>query len=277
MGKIGINAESMIKYSRGCDNLLKIKYFGGININKLYKNILLVFLLLCISVSFYFLQITIFHDQRDTEFYLLQDLAFVPLQVIIVTVLIDQVVKTKEKQDNLKKISVVIGAFFTETGVRAISNMSSFNSNFKEISEKLSIGNGWKDKDFIKAIKDFKESEVIIDSKSADLKDLKEFIYNNKQNILSMFENPTLLEHNSFTDMLWALYHIYDELSYREDLNNIPNEDLVHLSGDIKRCYKQMIVEWIYYMNHLKKEYPFLYSLAVRKNPFTKQVVLNKN
>lgn len=234
-----------------------------------------VFLLLCISLSFYFIQIFIFHDQRDTEFYLLQDLAFVPLQVIIVTVMIEQIVKTKERQANLKKISVVIGAFFTETGVKAISNMACFNSNFKEISEKLSIESGWKDKDFSRAVKDFKEFEVIIDSTSGDLNELKEFIYRNKQNILSMFENPTLLEHNSFTDMLWALYHIYDELSYREDLSNIPNEDLVHLAADIKRCYKQMIVEWIYYMSHLKREYPFLYSLAVRKNPFTKQVVLN--
>ncbi|GFP75372.1 hypothetical protein [Clostridium fungisolvens] len=275
MDKIAIDAVNMIKYSRGCTNLLKV--CGGINIKKLYKNILLVVLLLCISVSFYFIQIFIFHDQRDTGFYLLQDLAFVPLQVIIVTVLIDQIVKTKEKQNNLKKISVVIGAFFTETGVKAISNMACFNSNFKEISEKLRIGNGWSDKDFQKIVKDFKETEIIIDSKSGDLNELKEFIFSNKQNILSMFENQTLLEHNSFTDMLWALYHIYDELSYREDLNNIPNEDLVHLSGDIKRCYKQMIVEWIYYMSHLKREYPFLYSLAVRKNPFTKQVVLNKN
>ncbi|GKU27867.1 hypothetical protein [Clostridium folliculivorans] len=200
-----------------------------------------------------------------------------PLQVIIVTVLIDQIVKAKEKQDNLKKISVVIGAFFTETGVRAISNMACFNLNFKEISEKLRIGNGWSDKDFLKAVKEFKESEIIVDSKSGDLNELREFIFSNKQNILSMFENQTLLEHNSFTDMLWALYHIYDELSYREDLNNIPNEDLVHLSADIKRCYKQMIVEWIYYMNYLKREYPFLYSLAVRKNPFTKQAVLNKS
>lgn len=272
-----MDAGNMIKYSRGCANFLNTKRFGGININKLSKNILLVFLLLCISVSFYFIQIFIFHDQRDTGFYLLQDLAFVPLQVIIVTVLIDQIVKNKERQDNLKKISVVIGAFFTETGVRAISNMACFNSNFKEISEKLSIGDGWTDKDFARAIKDLKEFDILIDSKSSDLNDLKEFIYSSKQNILSMFENPTLLEHNSFTDMLWALYHIYDELSYREDLNNISDEDLVHLSVDIKRCYTQIIVEWIYYMNHLKREYPYLYSLAVRKNPFTKQVVLNRN
>ncbi|WP_160680434.1 hypothetical protein [Clostridium sp. C8-1-8] len=222
-----------------------------------------------VSLIFYFLQIYIFHDQRDTAFYLLQDLAFVPLQVIIVTILIDQIVKYKEQQDNFKKISVVIGAFFTETGVNAIRNLSAFNLNFHEICKNLSIGDNWTDKDYNNAIKEFKELNITIDSKASDLKLLKEFIFSNRQNILTMFENKTLLEHNNFTDMLWSLYHIYDELNFRDNLYDLEEEDFLHLSIDIKRCYQLMVVEWLNYMSHLKTEYPFLYSLAVRKNPFS--------
>jgi hypothetical protein len=84
-----------------------------------------------------------------------------------------------------------------------------------------------------------------------------------------MFENSNLLEHDTFTEMLWAVFHIADELESRESLDSLPKKDLEHLAIDISRGYKLLVYEWIYYMNHLKKEYPYLYSLAVRKNPFS--------
>jgi len=31
-------------------------------------------------------------------------------------------------------------------------------------------------------------------------------------------------------------------------------------------------VQWLAYMKHLKKEYPYLFSLAVRTNPFDPDV-----
>jgi len=54
----------------------------------------------------------------------------------------------------------------------------------------------------------------------------------------------------------------------RHDLKNLPEADSEHLTGDIKRAYSLLIVEWIIYMRHLYNNYPYLYSLAVRTNPF---------
>ncbi len=42
----------------------------------------------------------------------------------------------------------------------------------------------------------------------------------------------------------------------------------MHLSGDIRRAYSILITEWLAYMKHLKSDYPYLFSLAVRTNPF---------
>jgi len=44
--------------------------------------------------------------------------------------------------------------------------------------------------------------------------------------------------------------------------------DYHHFSADIKRAYSLLILEWLTYMVHLKEDYPFLFSFAVRTNPF---------
>ena len=83
-----------------------------------------------------------------------------------------------------------------------------------------------------------------------------------------LLENPNLLEHDTFTDTLWAVFHLTDELAHREDLKSLPETDVRHLSGDIDRAYKCIVAEWLEYMKHLKRDYPYLFSLAVRTNPF---------
>jgi len=85
--------------------------------------------------------------------------------------------------------------------------------------------------------------------------------------MLSLLANPNLLEHDTFTDLLWAVFHLSEELSSRPDLTRLPRTDNDHLSGDMKRAYMLIITEWLAYMKHLKHDYPYLFSLAVRTNP----------
>jgi len=46
--------------------------------------------------------------------------------------------------------------------------------------------------------------------------------------------------------------------------------DYQHLAGDIERAYRSLILEWLAYMEHLKNNYPYLFSLAMRTNPLDK-------
>ena len=61
-----------------------------------------------------------------------------------------------------------------------------------------------------------------------------------------------------------------EELEVREDLQGLPDEDYQHLYGDIKRVYGQLARQWLEYMEHLKGSYPYLFSLALRTNPFNR-------
>jgi hypothetical protein len=86
--------------------------------------------------------------------------------------------------------------------------------------------------------------------------------------LLRLLENPNLLEHETFTEHLRAVFHLTEELTSREDLMGLPDTDYAHLSGDIQRAYGLLVHQWLDYMRHLKDNYPYLFSLAMRINPF---------
>lgn len=85
---------------------------------------------------------------------------------------------------------------------------------------------------------------------------------------MSLLGNPNLLEHEAFTELLWAVFHLAEELGNRRDVSSLPQSDYDHLIGDIKRVYVLLGAEWLSYMRHLQENYPYLFSLAVRTNPF---------
>jgi hypothetical protein len=65
-----------------------------------------------------------------------------------------------------------------------------------------------------------------------------------------------------------ATFHLEEELVARSEEGELPESDLRHLAGDVDRVYGQLARFWLDYMKYLKTNYPYLFSLAVRMNPF---------
>jgi hypothetical protein len=216
----------------------------------------------------YYIQVVLFRDARNTLYYLFQDLAFLPLQVFIVTAILERILNARQKSDLKRKMNVVISAFYSEVGIQALSVMTEYVQNVVGVKHILDVSTNWKEEDFKAAIKQINSFQYEIRSENADLELLSQFLLEKRPFMLSLFENTNLFEHDTFTDMLWAVFHVTEELDSRDTLVSLPPKDLEHLSIDIKRAYQFLIIEWLYYMNHLKKEYPYLFSLAVRKSPF---------
>jgi hypothetical protein len=107
-----------------------------------------------------------------------------------------------------------------------------------------------------------------MESQKGDLEQLKDFLLRKREFLLALLENPNLLEHESFTELLWAVFHLTEELALRADVKQLPDSDYSHLSGDIKRAYALLMAEWLAYMKHLRDNYPYLFSLSARMNPF---------
>ena len=101
-----------------------------------------------------------------------------------------------------------------------------------------------------------------------DLRQLRDLFSQKSDCLLRLLENPNLMEHERFTELLRAVTHLNEELSLREDFGKLPDSDLQHLTADVNRCYGPLVREWVHHMWHLKQRYPYLFSLGVRTNPF---------
>ncbi|HSR36548.1 MAG TPA: hypothetical protein VLL73_05135, partial [Desulfurivibrionaceae bacterium] len=64
------------------------------------------------------------------------------------------------------------------------------------------------------------------------------------------------------------VFHLAEELTYHDNLVTLPDSDRQHLAGDMKRVYATIVGQWLGYLRYLKGDYPYLFSLAVRINPF---------
>jgi len=65
--------------------------------------------LVLMAVAVYSLQYLWFRNRsEDIVFYILQDVAFVPIQVLLVTLVLEQLLRIKEKQTMLNKLNMVI-------------------------------------------------------------------------------------------------------------------------------------------------------------------------
>ncbi len=91
----------------------------------------------------------------------------------------------------------------------------------------------------------------------------------NKNFLLDLLQNQNLLQNEPFTDLVWAVYHLAKEMEHRGDLSDLPGNDRQHLNTDIERVYELMLVQWMDYIQHLRRCYPHLFSLAARTNPFS--------
>jgi hypothetical protein len=76
------------------------------------------------SVFAYILHYAIFRDARHILIDLIGDLAFLPVQILFVTLIVDRLLNKREKMALLKKMNMVIGVFFSEMGR---SLLKSFN------------------------------------------------------------------------------------------------------------------------------------------------------
>lgn len=230
--------------------------------------VLLGLFLILLSAMLYLIHYTIFRDPHHIFLYLIGDIAFLPIEVLLVTLIVHQLLDKREKKAMLKKLNMVIGAFFSEVGTDLLKSFSIFDPHVEKIRKELIVTNDWPQQNFTEVSKQLQSYDFRIEIHKGDLEELKIFLIRERGFLLGLLENPNLLEHESFTDLLWAVFHLAEELASRASLRELPGMDYEHLAGDLQRAYSLLVSEWLSYMKHLRQDYPYLFSLAIRMNPF---------
>ncbi len=224
--------------------------------------------LLTASAIAYTIHYFIFKDAHHIFIYMLGDLGFLFLDVLLVILLLERLLNRRDKKALLGKLNIVIGTFFSEVGLGLLKRINVFVENWQELEKDCEISLEWEKKDFKRAIGAANEFPFAIDIRVEYLLELREHLIAKRHCLMRMLENPNLFEHEQFTDLLWAIFHLTEELSFRGDeLENLPEKDYKHIAEDLRRAYSQLTEQWLLYTLHLKENYPFLFSLAARINP----------
>lgn len=230
---------------------------------KIIAGTVMVFL----SIFFYFLHFLIFRDAHHIFIYLLGDIAFVFIEVLMVTLIIHHILNEWEKHSHLKKLNMVIEVFFSEFGKHLLVYLSNFDKNLNKVHNLIIDKDGSCDIDFKSAFNAMKTYKADIEIDKINLSALSKFLNSRRGFLVNLLQNPNLLEHQTFTETLMAIFHIAEELVAR-DLNNLSEEDIEHTKNDIERAYNKLTYQWLSYMQYTKEHYPYFFLYAMRTNPF---------
>lgn len=183
----------------------------------------------------------------------------------------DALLSRHERLGRLSRLNMVIGAFFSEVGDELLRRFSSLDPRLEDIRDELSGAANWGEGRLAAIRLHMAGHDFQTQAEGEHLSELALFLRDKTPFLLRLLENPNLGEHEQFTELLWAVFHLKDELVRRGDFSDLPGSDLTHLRGDVRRAYGLVVKQWVEYMGHLRTDYPYLYSLAARTNPFDPQ------
>lgn len=178
------------------------------------------------------------------------------------------VILKRDAQNRMRKINMVLGVFFSEVGNKLLCLCSQNDTSIDSARKHLLVMPKWTPDRFAGARKAVAALKLKVDTRSMDLDQLNVFLIGKRDFLVGLLENPVLVEHEGFSEALLAVFHLQDELCSRDNFNELPDTDRLHLTGDMNRAYRQLVDQWLVYLEHLKIQYPYIFSLAVRKNPF---------
>ncbi len=238
---------------------------------KIKFSILMVVLIIIIYGSNYL----VLGDPEHIISYIWTHLGFIPVDILVVAFLLDEIIEKKEKEAMLEKLDMLMSTFFSEVGNDLISQLSSVNK-YKSNTENLKEIKNWNQKDYENKLNELKNStidfkaDISPEEREAFLENLRKLLAGKREFIINLINNPNLLEKEEFTGLINAILHLDEELEHRSDLALVNDADFGHLNGDMQRVYSKLVYEWVYYLKYLDKHYPYMIALIIRTNPFDK-------
>jgi hypothetical protein len=223
------------------------------------------------SLALYMLHYAIYRDPHHIFIYLLGDIAFLPVEILLVTLIIHELLNEREKRARMEKQNMIIGAFFSEVGTALLARFSDLDPKLDQIRGELVMAGDWSARDFDAVSRRLKGYNYAVEVDEADLEGLRLLLAGKRDFLLQLVQNPSLLEHESFSELLRSVFHLTEELISRGEIGDLPSTDSRHMAGDINRAYVLLVHQWLGYMRHLSDEYPYLFSLAMRTNPFDRE------
>ncbi len=126
----------------------------------------------------------------------LAQLGFLPISVLLVTIIINQLLSQRAKAAKLRKLNMVIGAFFSEVGTDLLSMFSRYVPKPAAFRDEIKAIGSWSDRDFTAGQQRLRHFDFEIVMAAGDPETLCYFLLGKRDFLLRLLENPNLLEHD---------------------------------------------------------------------------------
>jgi hypothetical protein len=230
--------------------------------------VILCSILIVLFIAFNLIHYAVFKDSGFLLLWNLTNLAFLPISVLFVSIILEELLSIREKRVRLEKLNIVIGIFFSNYGTELLSKLISFDKNISSVKYAMLVNAKWSKRNFTDSKKSLKSYNSSLSVSVDDMNNVSFELKVKEDSLLRLLENPYLSEHAQFTELLRALLHLREEFACRKDLSKCPPSDFNHIVLDLNRVYLLLIPQWLDYMHYLKENYAYLFSLAMRRNPF---------
>lgn len=138
--------------------------------------IILGLFLIALSAFLYLIHYVIFRDIHHIFLWSLTNIAFLPISVLFVTLIVNRLLISREKRARLEKLNMVIGAFFSEVGIRLLAYTSGSDPNLGKIRRNLVVSNDWSEQELPAVSQHLKNYKYEVDIQKIDLEDLRNFL-----------------------------------------------------------------------------------------------------
>jgi hypothetical protein len=162
--------------------------------------------LISLSTLLYLLDFVRFCDYKHILDFLLQNMAFLLIQVLLITLILDWLVGYMDKQKRLKKQNMVIGAFFMEVGTKLLTYISDLDPELESIRSSLVVDEYWSDQEFSRVSKSLKGYGYEIDMDKLDLEYLFILLEKERDFLIGLVENLLCWSMNPSPTCFWKCF-----------------------------------------------------------------------
>ena len=228
---------------------------------KNFKQYLIVsFILIFLSFIMFLIHYLVFGQLENTEYYSFMNLCFIPINILAVTLVFEKLVERRTKLERVSKLNMLVGLFFSDIGFILLKLIVEGDEKIQSLELDFT--------DLKTSDNKLKSHDHKVDFQKINYPELKTLVIESRDILSNLISNESLLEHETFADLLMSLMHLRDKIIFLQH-KDLTSDDCLHLKGDINRVYKALTLQWINYLSHLKQFYPYQYSGAIKYNPFT--------
>lgn len=232
------------------------------------RTALLGMLLFLFSAVLYFINFLLYGDAHHLLELFTEELAFMPVYVFITAVFAERMLSRSEKAEMSRRTNALVGTFYNEIGYDIVKKLIKFDRNSDMLRAKIAIDSGL-DLPKVKEIRRFADTyNYGAPNGKDDILEIGELLSAKKDFMLIMMSNASLLEKDEFSELLLSVNHIHEALRTIDDISAISDDLVDHFHSDIEKAYRCLIRVWVSYLSLIEKEDPYLYMLAIGKNPF---------